>query len=186
MKKEGPPNLDFVCKPGDTSCELHRDFSILSGLPVFSGVPKEIVKMWAYFSKRAVFSPGEILLAQGDKLERAHCIVSGTAKALLVEDGREQTLYTLEAQDLFGELALLARLVSPVTVRAETEVVSLTLDRKSFWKVYEKFPRSLHHAVEQIVKLGVGRQGREIARQLENQPDALPVFSLLRGLLFRV
>lgn len=182
MKTEETELSEVACSPGDVSCELYRDFSVLSRLPVFSGVPKEIVKMWAYFSKRQTFAPGRMLLTQGERLERAHCIVSGTARAFFTHDDRTTELFTLKSLDLFGELALLARLVSPVGVAAETEVVSLSLDRRSFWKVYEKFPRSLHHAVDQIVRMRVDRQKSEIMDQLRQNPGAECMLPLLRGL----
>lgn len=182
LQKE-PNELGYVCREGDKSCELYSDYEVLRALPVFERVSTEIVKLWAYFSRRLAFEEGRPLVSCGEPVARAHCLVSGTARVLLPRGEDPVEVLTLNPGDVFGELALLADLTAQVDVVAQTRVVALTLDKRNFWKVYEQFPDQTRHAVEQIVQLRVGWQQKALTRNLALTEDEGRLAGLARGLL---
>jgi CRP-like cAMP-binding protein len=179
---EDKSRLGYGCTDGDRSCEIYSDYNVLKQLPAFEGVTPEIIKLWAYFGRRTVYEPGEIMLRRGEPIGRAHCVVSGSAKVFFDKNGQEFFIHTLKEMDVFGELALLADITSMVHIQAIDTVVTFSFDKKSFWKVYAQFPRHTKRAVEQIVKLRISWQQEVMKRHIEEAKNPERVAVLAKGL----
>ena len=79
-------------------------------------------------------------MAQGDIPDGMYMLASGSARALVVHEGKEITLARLQAGDWFGETALLDRTTRTATVRASEPVSALWLDRVVFDTLLELHP----------------------------------------------
>jgi serine/threonine-protein kinase len=80
---------------------------------------------------RRVFTPGSIIIREGDVGDAAYMIVSGRCKVTRrVGDGHE-LLGTMGAGDVFGEVALLLEEPRAATIEAEDNVTVLVLDQRT-------------------------------------------------------
>jgi len=77
------------------------------------------------------FAPGDVVIREGDVGDAAYMIASGTCRAFRTVDGREETLATMGAGDVFGEMALLLYEPRAATVVAVDEVTLLVLDKQT-------------------------------------------------------
>lgn len=81
---------------------------------------------------RQVFAPGELILREGDVGDSAYMIISGKVRAFLSHaDGTQETLTTMGAGDVFGEMALLLDEPRAASVEAVDRVTVLVLDQKT-------------------------------------------------------
>lgn len=97
------------------------------------------------------FKPGETIYQQGDLGERVYVITKGEVDVLLVEDdGGETVVEHFGEGDHFGEMALLSESPEPreFSVRAATNVETITIDRDEFTSMYEHVPTVL---IENVV-----------------------------------
>ncbi|MEP7051680.1 MAG: serine/threonine-protein kinase [Pseudomonadota bacterium] len=80
---------------------------------------------------RKTFSPGTVVIREGEVGAEAYMIVSGQCRAYrAVADGRE-TLGTMTAGDVFGEMALLLAEPRAASVEAVDQVTVLVLDQQT-------------------------------------------------------
>jgi len=115
------------------------NLQLLMHLPMLSGLPMEPIKLLAYLCKRHVFRPGQTIFRQEEVDANAYLILSGKAR-LLLEEPQEIALVEVGEMDFIGVLSLFCEMKRIYTLRAETEVVSLTLSREKFQKTLEQFP----------------------------------------------
>lgn len=78
---------------------------------------------------RKSFAPGTLIIREGELGEEAYMIVSGTCRALRARDGGQETLGTMTAGDVFGEMALLLAEPRAASVEAVDQVTVLVLDQ---------------------------------------------------------
>lgn len=138
-------------------CRLTKDFELLRHSPLFSGLHLDVVKLFAYLSTRRTFQPGDLLIRQGEKAEKAFILNDGEVELLVLHRGSEAVLQRLARHDFFGELALLAKFNWFFSVRALTVCDALVIDRTVFRKVLEKFPEHKDGLIERVIQLRVDR-----------------------------
>ena len=78
------------------------------------------------------YMPGDIIVTEGDVGNCMFVIQEGEAEVLRNEHGVPTVVDTMQAGDLFGEMAILEHTKRSSTVRALTRVQALTIDRKTF------------------------------------------------------
>ncbi len=81
------------------------------------------------------YSPGELIIKQGDPADRFYIIVSGRCEVIDHQlDGRDVTVDYREPGEFFGEIGLLQNKPRTATVRAavDSEVEVMALDREAF------------------------------------------------------
>jgi CRP-like cAMP-binding protein len=78
------------------------------------------------------YMPGDIIVTEGDVGNCMFVIQDGEAEVLRDEHGVPTVVDTMQAGDLFGEMAILEHTKRSSTVRALTRVRALTIDRKTF------------------------------------------------------
>lgn len=122
-----------------TSKELKDNLQLLMHLPMLSDLPLEPLKLLAYLCRRQVFRPGQIIFHQEDLDPNAYLILSGTAR-LMLESPREIELIEIGERDFVGGLTLFCEMQRIYTLKALTEVVTLTLSREKFQKTLEQYP----------------------------------------------
>ncbi len=78
-----------------------------------------------------VFTPGTLIVREGDVGDAAYMISSGKCRAFRNVDGGQETLATMEAGDVFGEMALLLDEPRAASVEAVDQVTALVLDKRT-------------------------------------------------------
>jgi len=104
----------------------------LARIPFFAGLDAAALERVAATTRIRRFRRGEVIFHAGDPGVSLFMIVSGEVKiALPAESGKEAILATLQAGDVFGELALLdgAPRSATATALVATESVMLPRDR---------------------------------------------------------
>lgn len=139
------------------ACRLTRDFELLRHTPLFSGLHLDVVKLFAYLCSRRTFQPGDVLIQQGEKADKAFVLSDGRAEMSVLHKGREVVLQRHEKEDFFGELALLAQFTWFFSVKAITAIDALIINRAVFQKVLEKFPDEKDRLIERVIQQRVDR-----------------------------
>lgn len=138
-------------------CRLTSDFELLRQSSLFSGLHLDVVKLFAYLSVRRAYDQGDRLIKQGDQADRAFILNDGAVEISISHKGTDVLLQRLHKGDFFGELALLAQFDWFFSARAVTEVQALTIERKAFQKILEKYPDHKDVLIERIIQLRVER-----------------------------
>ncbi len=78
------------------------------------------------------FQPGDVIIREGDVGDAAYMIANGRCEASRkIDGGGQEPLGTMEAGDVFGEMALLLAEPRAATVRAIDQVTVLVLDKQT-------------------------------------------------------
>ena len=117
---------------------------VLARVDLFSGLRKKELKDLATFCSESTYSPGSVLLSQGQQGLGLYILTKGTVRITRVisPDGAEQVLGTAGAGDVVGEMALLDDLPRSATVTAVDEVTVLKLP---LWEFRRFLRRSLRN-----------------------------------------
>ena len=131
----------------------------LNRLPIFSGAPSGVVKLFAYLAKKEEYLKGQHIINEGDRCDRFFLIMSGKVDTYQLYRERPFHLQLLcdTSFNYFGELALLAEFNWFFSARAWTDVVLLSISREAFTKVMERYPESYQSMVQKIIKLRINR-----------------------------
>ena len=78
-----------------------------------------------------VFTPGDLIIKEGDVGDTAYLIASGKCRAFRTVDGQQETLMEMEAGDIFGEMALLLAEPRAASVEAIDQATVLVLDKRT-------------------------------------------------------
>jgi CRP-like cAMP-binding protein len=133
-------------------CELDLNLEILRREPVFSEIPVQRLRVYAYLSKRVRFQGGEFVFRQGDRDDRGYIILSGRAQ--IIREYQEQSLILNELREgeFFGGLALLSDIPRLFSIRVIEPMECLTVDRESFQKLVMQFPEVAVKAIDMMVR----------------------------------
>ncbi len=80
---------------------------------------------------RKTFAPGTVIIREGEVGGEAYMIVSGQCRAFRALNGGDETLGTMTAGDVFGEMALLLAEPRAASVEAVDQVTVLVLDQQT-------------------------------------------------------
>lgn len=108
--------------------ELDRDAARLAAVPLFAGIDRSRLKLLAYASRKLDFTVGEAIVTQGEPADGAYVLLHGEAEVWV---GSRQVA-VVGANQIVGELALLADQSRTATVRAAVPVTALKLDKETF------------------------------------------------------
>jgi CRP/FNR family transcriptional regulator len=106
----------------------------LARVDLFSGLRKKELTEIAKYCREARYSPGSVLISQGEKGLGLFIISKGTVRITRKKgsDGAEEVLATAGMADIVGEMALLDDLPRSATVTAVDEVTALVLPKGEF------------------------------------------------------
>ena len=112
----------------------------LARVDLFSGLPKKDLKDLATYCGERTFSPGSVMLSQGEQGLGLFIITKGTARITRKNspDGPEEVLGTAGPGDIIGEMALLDDLPRSATVTAIDEVTVLLLPLWEFRRILRR------------------------------------------------
>ena len=117
---------------------------ILARVDLFSGLGEKDLKDLAAQCREGKFSPGSVMLSQGEQGLGLFIITKGTARITRKNspDGAEEALGTAGPGEVIGEMALLDDLPRSATITAVDEVSVLTLP---LWEFRRFLRRSLRN-----------------------------------------
>lgn len=156
---------------GFEACEFRESLQLLRQIYLFSRLPLDALKVFAYLCARERFRAGDALIRQGEDDGQALYIIEGTARLIREQDDGEREIRTLGPETFLGGMSLLADTPRLFTLRAETDVACMVLNRKRFRRALEQFPdlsaRLMRavvdrvHAWESQALAGADARGRE-------------------------
>ena len=122
----------------------------LARVDLFSGLRKKELKEVAKCCRDGKYSPGSVLISQGEKGLGLFILTKGTVRITRANspDGAEEVLGTAGAGDVIGEMALLDDMPRSATVTAVDEVTVLKLP---LWE----FRRFLRHSLQNDPDVGL-------------------------------
>ncbi len=105
----------------------------LARVDLFSSLPKKELKEVAKCCREGKYSPGSVLISQGEKGLGLFILIKGTVRITRANspDEAEEVLGTAGAGDVIGEMALLDDMPRSATVTAVDDVTVLVLP---FWE----------------------------------------------------
>jgi CRP-like cAMP-binding protein len=122
-----------------TALANDRD-AVLERLPFLARLDPPLRELVSRLFQERLFGFGETIVAEGEVPDGMYVLATGSARVLVVHDGREMTLARLQPGDWFGETAILDRTTRTATVRASEQVTALWLDRVVFDALLELHP----------------------------------------------
>jgi len=116
----------------------------LARVDLFSGLRQKELKDLAAYCGERTFSPGSVLLSQGEQGLGLFILTKGTVSITRKNspDGAEEVLGTAGAGEVIGEMALLDDLPRSATVTAVDEVSVLLLPLWEFRRILRRILRS--------------------------------------------
>lgn len=110
-----------------------------------------------------LYRDGDVIVRQGEIGDCMFVIQNGTVTVSIERpDGTETHLATLEAGDIFGEMAILQKERRSATVKARDEARVLTVDRRTFLRRVKEDPTLALHTLEAL-----SNRIRKMNRELE-------------------
>ena len=110
----------------------------LARVDLFSGLRKKELTEVAKCCREARYSPGSVLITQGEKGSGLFILTKGTVRITRTNspDGAEEVLGTAGMADIIGEMALLDDMPRSATVTAVDDVSALVLPFGEFRRIF--------------------------------------------------
>ena len=122
------------------SCEYKENLDILRQTYLFSKLPLEALKVFAYLCTKEIYRAGEFLFRQGEEDGQALVLLSGTARLIRENHAGECTFRDYSAHDFIGAMALLGKVNRLYSLKALTDTTCLVLEREKFSRTMLQFP----------------------------------------------
>lgn len=162
-----PKHTNDNCENG--KCQIQEALALLQKLSLFRDTPLDILKLYAYLSRKHEFKKGSLIVQQGKLSQQMYLIIKGQVSIYEEYNGINYKLQQLEDDGLnyFGELSLLTSINSFFSAVAETDVILLSITREAFQKVMERYPEMYSKAIEKIITLRIARSTDQTRRLIE-------------------
>ena len=161
--------------------ELVENLEALRRLPIFSEIPFDIIKLYAYTARRREYQTDEFIFRQGQSAHEAFLVLSGNVRLLMEEaDGRMLDLQVLDSGGFFGYMSLLAEYAWPLTARATGAADVLILDRQSFRKILIRYPEKGFLIVERLIQMRMARMKAHMTLLMSHIEDKSELIDLYR------
>ncbi|CAD7956561.1 unnamed protein product [Amoebophrya sp. A120] len=132
---------------------------LFENAPFFRHAPLEFVHTLILVLVEVTFSPGDLIVRQGDIGEEMYFIIRGTCDVLNAE---WDTVRNLRENEYFGEIALLAQTPRLCSVRASTYCLLAEITREKFLPILEQFPEQREAIIENLRRyIIVGNNNKE-------------------------
>ena len=124
----------------DNKSEFVANLNIFRQTDFFSGVPLEVIKLFAFLCKRQSYKAGDFIFRQDDDDGCSYYILSGKAKLILKKEEKEYFIREYEPESYFGVLSLMTPMVKQFSLIATQDTTCMVMTRKTFSKVVDQFP----------------------------------------------
>lgn len=120
--------------------EFVANLNVFRQIEFFSGIPVEVMKLFAFLSQRQVYNTGDTIFHQDDDDQCSYYILSGKAKLVLKKEEKEHVIREYGAEKYFGVLSLMTPMVKQFSLIATEDTTCIVMTRKAFSKVVDQFP----------------------------------------------
>lgn len=141
-----------------------RLIAFLQSHALFGGISDEALARVLPKLRPETYAAGELVVKEGDRPDRMHFILSGSAEVFIdatpdiPDDGEFEALRVLRAGDTFGEMGLIDTQPRAASVRALEPMACLSLSGPDLNRIYKEHP----HVFTMIVL----NLARELSRRL--------------------
>ena len=129
---------------------LEHEVDLLRKIPIFAKIDPAKLKLLAFTSERIAFDQGQTLFSQGDQSDAAYVIIDGTADVLVDTISGQVSVAHLGRNDLVGEIGILCDVPRTATVKALTELETLKIEKRNFFRLIEEFPQMAAEIVREL------------------------------------
>ena len=145
---------------------LSGDRRLALGATLFADFPKEELQHVAHGLQPRLFSPGEVLVTEGDPGNTLFLIASGSVRIIIMGGhGRPFDIRRLEAGDFVGEVAVLKNRPRTATVVAATPCQVLEIERRALETLLKMRPGA-RELLEEVCSSRTLSQEEEAVRSL--------------------
>ena len=136
------------------------------GVTLFADFPREQLRHVAHGLRPQLFSPGDVIVTEGDPGNSLFLIVSGSVRILIMGGhGQPFDIRRLEAGDFFGEVAVLSNRPRTATVVAATPCQALQIEHTALESLLKMRPEA-RALLEEVCASRVRCQEEEAVRSL--------------------
>jgi CRP/FNR family cyclic AMP-dependent transcriptional regulator len=134
----------------DDKSEFALNLNIIRQIEFFSGLSIEVMKLFALLCKRQSYKSGDVIFYQNEDDHCSYYILSGRAKLVLKNKGKEYFIREYKTEHYFGVLSLMTPMVNQFSLVATQDTICLTMTREAFSKVVDQFPKILLNVTKAI------------------------------------
>ncbi|HSB10614.1 MAG TPA: peptidase domain-containing ABC transporter [Blastocatellia bacterium] len=113
-------------------------------------LPAEALKLLTLESETVEVKPGEVVIRQGEAIGPMCIVEEGRLRVWEQQGTRQRERAFLRKGDMFGELAIARNQPRQASVEALTECRLITINEKTFGKLYARFPEFRNKIEERI------------------------------------
>ncbi|MBC8210214.1 MAG: cation:proton antiporter [Gammaproteobacteria bacterium] len=122
----------------------------IAAVPLFTGLSETVLRKLSVHAHSVTFLAGDIIIGEGEKGDALYIIRQGSARASRkAESGDQKVIGELEAEDFFGEMAMLGDHVRTASVTAITDMTLLRLTRQDVLQVAQEYDE-VRNRLEQV------------------------------------
>jgi Fe-S-cluster-containing hydrogenase component 2/CRP-like cAMP-binding protein len=176
--------LDILQKNKTFRAELDRKYRVralethLKSTPGFATMPSEFVSYLRDRVELIRYSPGEVIVRQGDAADAFYLVRLGFVKVSQHHPGGDVVLAYLGRGSYFGEMGLLSGNVRTATCTALDHVDAVKISAADFNVMLSQFP-NIREALEQVA-----RERADMNRARASAPEQVPIGDFLnQGLM---
>jgi K+-sensing histidine kinase KdpD len=129
------------------------------------------------------FNPGDIILREGEPGDKVCMIAEGKIKVVRLIDNKGRILWTGEAGDFFGEMALIDMRPRSASVVALNRCVILSLGSEYFEKIAMKYPQILFNIARSLSERLRNSNEKLLKEFIQSQIEIEEQISKLRYLI---
>ena len=147
---------------------------LLQPIPLFESLSKDAKNYIINRLRMEMFSPGELIVRQGDTGDSLYIIASGLVKVTKREkDSTSHELARLQTGDYFGEMSLLGGQPRSADITAITDTITLKLLKQDMDAILQEYPSIAVHFSKVLSK-----RLRDVSQMNFTSTQAISVISL--------
>jgi len=120
---------------------LQQEVEMLRNIPLFANIEASKLKLIAFTAERLTYQPEDVLFNQGDMGDAAYIIMEGEVDILVNGPSGPFRVATLGSNEIVGEIAILCDEPRNASVKANTELTTLCINRDLFFRLVCEFPQ---------------------------------------------
>ncbi len=133
-------NSHMNTNDADMPSEFTANLNAFRQIEFFSGMPIEVIKLFAYLCKRQTYKTGDLIFQQGDDDGCSYYILSGNTKLVFKNEEKEHFIREYGAEHFLSIMSLMSPMLKQFSLVAQEDTVCLVMTRESFSKVVDQFP----------------------------------------------
>ncbi|MEX0851834.1 MAG: Crp/Fnr family transcriptional regulator [Bauldia sp.] len=119
---------------------LDSDIALLRGIPLFSELPTEQLRLLAFSAVRLELVADQVLFREGTKAASGFVVSSGGLQLTVGAEPDKHVVATCEIGSLIGEMALFVETKRPATATAAAASQVLEIERKVILRMLNEYP----------------------------------------------